>query len=82
MARVVIKWNRKAFPLLRTLPATDAMLKRSADAIRDGCGDGYEAFINPGRTRSRAAVVTTTVEAMVDNATQNRLLTNLDRGRV
>lgn len=79
----VIKWNIKAFTELRTLPAMGSALGNSAQAIQAGCGPGYTAVgPEPGGDRLRAAVFTETAEAMVDNATNNTLLSNIDRGRV
>lgn len=74
-----IKWNRPAFEQLRRLPAVEAELDRRAEQIetaaRDLSGvDGYLAVSGPGKSRSRAAVITSDVAAMRDNAANNTLL--------
>ena len=46
------------------------------------CGKpGYRAVTSEGRTRSRAAVVTTDAESIRDNARNQTLLRAMDSGR-
>lgn len=82
MAKVRIKWNRKAFNQIRTLPAVQADVNARAERIAAACGDGFEAFPTQGpRRRARAAVVAVTAEAKARNARDNTILRNLDSGR-
>lgn len=53
-----------------------------AQAIRDGAGlEGYVADVQPGRSRAHAMVKTTDYDSRLDNARNQTLLKNLDRGR-
>lgn len=78
-----IKWRPGAFRELRTLPAVVKDVEARAEKIAAACGDGFEvrSDLPSGRGRARAAVVTTSVPAMVRNARDHTLLGNLDAGR-
>lgn len=81
MAKPRIKWNVKAFRELRLEPGVITDLGRRADAIADAAGAGYEASTFAGRNRGRASVITGDYAAIRDNAKNQTLLRNLDRGR-
>ncbi|MFE3060594.1 hypothetical protein [Nocardia sp. NPDC059239] len=81
-----VRFNFDAFEQIRRAPGVAAFLKDRADAIakeaRDRSGEeGYLAVTGRGRTRDRAAVVTTTWQAIRDNAEDHTLLKSLDAGR-
>lgn len=79
---VRIKWRFKAFEEIRRDPAVRRELSERADRIAEAAGPGYVAEgPEHGRTRDRAAVVTETAAAMVDNARNQTLLHSLDAGR-
>lgn len=84
MARTRIKWRRAGFPELRNEPGVLEDLQTRADAIADAAGDGYESRpAEPGegkKGRARAAVLTGTAEARVDNARNQTLLRSIDAG--
>lgn len=76
MAKVRIKWNRGVFAEIRTMPTVMAELDNLAEGIADRAGAGYEAEpaqVTGGRVRGRAAVITRTVEAMIDEARNHTL---------
>ena len=76
MARARIRWNRRAFAEIRTLPAVQSEVNSLAAGIAERAGDGYEArpaTITGGRVRTRAAVVTATAEAVRDQAINHTL---------
>ncbi len=77
-----IKYNLRAFEQLRRDPAVVRLLGRSAEAIADACGEGYVADTGQGKTRARGSVITATAEAQADNAANQTLARNLDRGRL
>lgn len=77
-----IEWNIRAFQEIRRLPKVDEMLRQSVEAIAAACGEGYDAHVEAGKTRSRGSVVTSSVPAMIDNGKNNTLLKNIGRGRV
>lgn len=57
-------------------------LMRRGENIRAACAlPGYMVDGQPGRTRARVAVFTGDAEAILDNAKNNTLLKNIDRGR-
>ena len=71
-----IKWNLDGFREARTSPKVLDLLADEAERIAGQCGDGYEARgpeVSGGRGRGRAAVVTTTVKAMVHEAKHHTL---------
>lgn len=81
MARTKIKWRRAAFPELRNEPGVLADLQERADAIAAAAGDGYESRpAEAGVERGRAAVLTGTAEARIDNARNQTLIRSLDAG--
>lgn len=73
-----IKWRLKGFGELRTSPEVYAELRRRSNAIAESAGEGYEVAIGQGGKglgkRARAAVHTTDVESIRDNAETNALL--------
>lgn len=77
-----IKYNLRAFEEIRRLPKVEAMLGDAARRVAAGCGPGYDVHVEQGRTRARAAVVTATVPAMIDNSRNQTLLKNLGNARV
>lgn len=84
MAKPRIKWNLSAFAEIRNAPGVLDDLQDRADAIANAAGDGYEsrpAEAGTGKKgRGRAAVVTGTADARVDNARNQTLLKSLDAG--
>ncbi|MFE3051601.1 hypothetical protein [Nocardia sp. NPDC059239] len=86
MARIRVKFNFDAFEQIRRAPGVSADLKDRADAIakeaRERSGeDGYTAEASRGHSRDRAAVITTTWQAIRDNADNHTLLKSMDAGR-
>lgn len=80
MAGMRLKFHSKGFRQLLTSPAMNAILEDEATAIGARAGgesEGYVAGVNPGRRRSRGFVVTTTTEAVTDNAKNNTLLRSI-----
>ncbi|NKY08943.1 hypothetical protein [Cellulomonas hominis] len=79
-----MKWRRGAFAELRTDPAVMRELDSYAERIADAAGDGYEAKPaeeTGGRVRGRAAVVTTTLGAIRDNAKNHTLMRALGQAK-
>lgn len=88
-----IKWNRSALRKIRygeTDPRLLAYLDELGDGIAEAANEGakthnhnakYETSSVPGRRkpqgRHRKTVITANAEAMVDNASHNRLLSAL-----
>ena len=76
-----IKWKQGAFAEIRTLPDVMGLLDDHAESVattaNSGLGEyGYKAMPaapTGGRVRGRAAVVTTTIEAMVHEARNHEL---------
>lgn len=81
VAKMKIKWNRNGFRELRTDPAVQANIVERAERIADACGPGFEVRASTPRNRARAVVLTTEPAAMVRNARDHTLLTNIDKGR-
>lgn len=85
MARNVrIRWRLEGFREIRTLGATGDAVQSMAEDIAAACGTdlGYMALrTEQPRNRARSAVVTTTVESMLDNNRHDRILTNVEAGR-
>ncbi|WP_346921696.1 hypothetical protein [Glutamicibacter creatinolyticus] len=89
MAKVEkVKINSAGARALLNSGEVQADLKRRADAIRDGTGmasngetPGYVSGIFTGKNRARAIVRTFKYEGAKDNAKNQTLLKNLDRGR-
>lgn len=82
---VKIDWNVSAFEEIRRLPAVKAELEKHAGEIAERANGmsaangaeesgGYLAVPGEGRTRSRAAVVTSNLAAVLDNAAHHTLL--------
>lgn len=77
-----MRWNIAEFENIRRSPQMVARLRRATAAIRSGCGTGYTESTIQGATRARSTVAAYTYDARVDNARNNTLLKNLDRGRL
>lgn len=74
--RVKVAWKRGAFAELRTSPGVMAQVDRTAQAMADRAGPGYEAKPakkTGGRVRGRAAVIPTTHDAIRDQAKNHTL---------
>ncbi|MCG7284964.1 hypothetical protein MHY85_03125 [Cellulomonas sp. ACRRI] len=83
-AKIRVKWRNGAFADLRTEPAVMDELDAYAEHIAAAAGDGFEARMaeeTGGRVRGRAAVLTTTTEAMRDNAKNHTLLRALGQAK-
>lgn len=79
-----IRFNQAAIKKLLKAEAVREDVHRRAKAIADAAGGeekGYEAQSSIGLNRARAAAITTTTEAIVDNARNQSLLRNIDAGR-
>lgn len=80
--RPSFRWNIKGFQQLRRMDGVKARLKKEAQAVAADAGDGYEANLGEGKTRSRASVITASAEAMRNENKSNSLLRALsNRGR-
>ena len=80
MKRVEFRWKRGVFEEIRRLPGVDRELKKIADGVAAKAGDGYEACVGRGKSRSRASVVTATAEAMRAESKSSNLLRALGGG--
>lgn len=78
---VRIRLTRNGPRALRRDPKVLADLLRRAQRIAAAAGPGMEAFADVGVNRARAAVVTTTSEAMRAEATGRALSRAIDAGR-
>lgn len=84
MAKPKIKWRIAGFAEIRNAPGVFDNLQDRAEAVAADAGDGYEARPAESgkgkRGRGRAAVLTGTAEARIDNARNQTLLRSLDAG--
>lgn len=80
MAKTRIKWNVKAFEEIRRMSTVEAALQSEVSSILSRVGEGYDGGVEPGATRSRGYVVTTTGEAIRDNAENHTLLRAIGGG--
>lgn len=86
-----LKLNKKGFYNVRKAPKLVADLEKRAGRIADksnedsGLSDGYRTSSVQGKRkpqgRHRTTVITATAAAKRDNATNNRLVRNLDAGK-
>ena len=77
-----IKFNRNAFREIRLLPEVAADVHDRAERVAAAAGEGFDAFPTQApRNRARAAVVTTSMKAIRQNARDNTLLRALGAGR-
>ena len=77
-----IKFNRGAFREIRLLPEVAADVHDRAERVAAAAGEGFDAFPTQApRNRARAAVVTTSMKAIRQNARDNTLLRALGAGR-
>ncbi len=77
---VRIKWNRRAFAELRTMPEVLRELDALAEGIADRAGEGFTvepASVTGGRVRGRAAVITSTRQAQAKEAREHTLEASL-----
>ena len=81
MADVRVVLNRAAVRALLRSPEVKADLERRARSISAAAGPGNEVESEVGINRARAAVVTETVEAMLNEAKNRTLTRALDAGR-
>lgn len=79
MSKVKIDLNRAGVRALMRSPEMQAVLKDSADTVKDRCGDGYEAYVAP--TRAVAVVETVSKKAYDDNSANNTLLKAVSASR-
>ena len=82
MKRVEFRWKRGVFEQIRRMPSVEKKIKGVADGVASDCGDGYEATLDDGKTRSRASVVTTSVDAIKAERDSGNLLRALSNRRV
>lgn len=78
-----IKWNIHGFEELRRSAGVEAALKAEVEKIKGragGASAGYAGDVEPGRTRSRGYVVTTTGDAIRREARDHTLLRALGGG--
>lgn len=79
---VRLVFNRNAFREIRLQPKVQDNMFERAERIAEACGEGFTAVRTAKpRNRARAAVVTTSIEAINRNARENTLVNNLDAGR-
>lgn len=81
MAQVRVTLNRKNIRELLRSEAVRADLVRRAENIAAAAGPGHKVESEIGRNRARAAVITTTAEAMVAEARDRNLTRAFDAGR-
>lgn len=72
--KAVIKLNRAGVKALMQSEEMQSVLQKSASAIRDRCGDGYEQDIRVGKNRANAQVWAESSKAKRDNAANNTIL--------
>lgn len=76
-----IRWNVKAFEELRRLPEVEDVLQGEVSRILGEVGDGdYAGGVEPGSSRSRGYVVTTSGDAIRAEAEDHTLLRALSNG--
>ena len=89
MSKVRVKMNSKGARALLNSVEVQADLLRRADRIQDGANaqlgasdpsEMYQADVQAGKNRARAIVRTSGHGSRRDNARNNTLLKNLDRG--
>ena len=81
MSRVKIKLNRAGVQALLRSKEVQADLKKRADAIRAGAGDGYTSDVSAGGKRARATVAATEPRAMAHELKHKSLVAGLSRGK-
>jgi hypothetical protein len=81
MARVDIRLNHAAMRDILRSPRVLADLERRAERIASAAGPGHEVESEVGRNRARAAVITSSFEAMHREATSRSLTVAMDAGR-
>lgn len=72
--KAVIKLNRAGVKALMQSEEMQTVLQKSASAIRDRCGDGYEQDLRVGKNRANAQVWAETSKAKRDNLKNNTIL--------
>lgn len=78
-----IRWNMPGFEDLRRSPKVEEALQAEVDNVLRRAGgetEGYAGGVEPGRTRSRGYVVTTTGESIRREARDHTLLRALGSG--
>lgn len=73
--------SKSSFRKFLTSPELLPELQKRVDRIAAAAGEGYVGRVNPGRKRHRGAVITTTGDAIRDNARNNTLVRALDAGK-
>ena len=68
------KLNRAGVRSLMQSQEMQNVLQKSASAIKDRCGDGYEQDIRVGKNRANAMVWAESSKAKRDNADNNTIL--------
>lgn len=81
MAKVTVILNRKGIRDLLRSEQVRADLVRRAHNIAAAAGDGHTVDSQIGRNRARAAVITTSIPAMIREARDRNLTRALDAGR-
>lgn len=76
-----VELNRDGVRQLLTSPEVEADLADRAERIAAAAGDGFEASTITGRTRVRASVISTTLEAIRAEANDHALTSAIDAGR-
>lgn len=84
MAKVKVKINRAAGRAFMNSAAIQQELLRRAENVAEACRSesglaGFEADVQPGRTRAHAMVKTVGFEAVGHDAKHGTLLNNFDR---
>jgi len=81
MAKPLIVLNRKGIGEMLKSSGVRADLERRVRAIAAVAGEGMEPASDIGKTRARASVVTTTLQAKANEAQHRSLTRALDAGR-
>lgn len=75
-----IRWNIAGFQEIRRSAGVEGRLQEEVSRVLGSVGGHYSGGVEPGRTRSRGYVVTSTPEAIRDNAANHTLLRALGGG--
>lgn len=75
-----IRWNLKGFEEVRRMPGVEDRLQAEVSRILGSLDGDYEGGVEPGASRSRGYVVTTSGDSIRDEAENHTLLRALGGG--